>query len=456
MLPSTSLASGKELHGSGAPVASSSAISCLHRHALESIFAFCSLFELAQLLPVCRDFHSAVRSMAPIAEKVWRNLSSAALTAAMGSPLARHIAELGEPGCMGLTLGPEQLALLADRASNLRHITCRPDLSAGAAFAETRWPARLDNLKVFVALPRRSHLGDAALVARVTERVNALLISLAQLTQLEHLVLMALPSSYFVPAAISFAPLAALTRLEYFYSNFPFTSAREVDASAGAAAHAEQLKALTSLRELQLFGEAAMRKLLLTPPHGWQFEELNLGWSDEVLHLLPTVPSLTQLRLYVPEEDATFLHGLPNLTHLELTLRSRPPLDTSAVLAALQHCTKLTTLVLLGGMQLHFGSDALAACLRHLPLLGSLRVDCTRFGSLSFLTALSRQLFDLELRSMGVGGQQLPPAELDPIKSLSALECLLLVGIRFEGATEAAVVDALRAALPKLESCEVR
>jgi len=174
-----------------------------------------------------------------------------------------------------------------------------------------------------------------------------------------------------------------------------------------------------------------------------------------VLRLLPTVPSLTRLQLYVTGGNVAFLRGLPNLTALELTLRSRPPVDPAAVLTALQHCTKLTKLDLRGAKQLQFGSDALAECLRCLPLLRSLRVDSARFDSLSFLAALPRQLSDLDLRCLVEGGQQSSAAELDPIRSLSELQSLHLLGIRFEGADEEAVVQTLRTALPLLESCEV-
>jgi len=235
----------------------------LHRHALESVLSFASVRELAQLLSVCHDFNGAVRSMAPIAGEVRRDLSSVALAAAMHSLLARHITVLGERGSMGIRLGPEELALLATRAPDLRVFTCWPNLFDAAAFAETRWPAQLSNLTVFVVLPRRGHHDDAESVARTAERVNALLSSLAQLTQLERLSLVALPTSYVLPAAINFAPLAFLTRLQYFYCNFPFTSANDPAFTAGAAAQAEQLKALTSLRELRLFGERAMMAMLL-------------------------------------------------------------------------------------------------------------------------------------------------------------------------------------------------
>jgi len=94
--------------------------------------------------------------------------------------------------------------------------------------------------------------------------------------------------------------------------------------------------------------------------------------------------------------------------------------------------------------------------MRRLPLLRSLRMDCARFNSLSFVAALPRQLVYLDLRCVGECGQQLPVAELDPIMSMSELECLLLLGIRFEGATGFAVEGALKAALPKLASCKVR
>jgi len=285
--------------------------------------------------------------------------------------------------------------------------------------------------------------------------VNALLVSLAQLTQLERLSLGTLPSSYFVPAAITFAPLASLTRLQYLYCNFPFTSSRDLAATAGTAAHAKQLKALTSLRELRLFGERAMMVRLLTLPHRWQLEELSSGWSEEVLRLLPTVPSLTRLRLRLSGDDATFLRELPNLVDLDLVLNNHPAVSCAAAFGVLQHCTKLTTLSLRVDEQVC--SDALAECLRHLPLLRSLRVDCVRFGSLSFVAALPRQLSGLTLCSLvpELGDEVLTLADLDAVKSLSKLERLLLIRIRFEGAATDAVVETLTAALPKLASCEL-
>ena len=49
---------------------STSPVPLLHRHALESVFAFCSLPGLTTAQLVSRNWHSAVRSMRPIEASV--------------------------------------------------------------------------------------------------------------------------------------------------------------------------------------------------------------------------------------------------------------------------------------------------------------------------------------------------------------------------------------------------
>jgi len=434
------------------PTAVSRGGSCvrLHHHALESVFSFVTLRELAQLLSVCRDFNGAVRSMAPIGKELSFGMSADAFSAVLHSPLARHVTAIWSPS-MNMPLSLEQLSQLAVHMPNLCRLRCYPLLPATPATeAEFRWPPRLTELSVAVVLADRSQLQHAESMAHIAARTNVLLASLPQLPHLERLSLVVQSFAFFVPADVSFAPLAALPQLTYFHCDWPLAqTARLPDTQA------RELQALTSLRHLRLSptsGEDATTMRLLTPPHQWQLEELGSAWSAEVLRLLPTVPTLTRLDVMMRSDDATFLTGLPNLSDLSLYLAGSPPLDPSVVLVSLQHCAQLVKLRLHVVKALHLNVDSVVACVRHMPLLRSLHIGTARFSSLAILRELPPKLTHLGLSCLA-GSNELPATELEHVKALPVLRTLMLYGFRFQGIPSGAVPARLKAEMPSLESC---
>jgi len=425
-------------------------IPTLHRHALECVFAFASLWELAQLSSVCREFNAAVGSMAPSGVLV-RGLQESTVPAVLLSPLARHVSELfTAPAALPLT--PESMEQLNARLPNLRTLQFRAVLPVQPPLQWHQWPAQLTDLQVVVQLPDVENHEGLEYSAQHASRINALLAGLPQMVQLQRLVLLALNKRCMLPAAVSFASLAALPQLTDFCCNWPLTSEAF---PLLPVVQKEQLRALISLRRLRLCaGAKAAMAQVLAPPHQWQLEDTCMNWSGDALRLLPALPTLTQLNAEVPDGDTSFLAGLPNLTSLQLIRAASPHGGMAVLLGPLRQCSKLTDLAL-SSDQLRSDSSALAESLRPLPLLRSLRLWLSGFDSLAFLGVLPRGLDWLNLRCTLPDGEPLPAAELQHITSLSELRTLGLACLRFDGMDNDDVIEALRAALPKVSICGV-
>jgi len=308
---------------------------------------------------------------------------------------------------------------------------------------ELRWPSQVTDLRLAVDLREQSN--DAAHVNALLQSVSAQLQHLTQLS----LIQLGIHGS---PNGISFEPLAALTRLEYFYCNWQLSTWTDLLLSD---AQVQQLKALTSLRHLHLAGGAMATTRLLSPPHQWRLEELESGWSSDLLQLLPSVPTLRRLDVRLISGDGSFLAGLPNLTDLLLVLNDSPMLNVQAVLAALRHCTQLTKLELRIDGELRFGGAESADYLRPLTQLRSLTVAAEAgFRGLAFIDALPRELTELELGGLTADALRPPSTALQHIQSLTALQGLRLTGVIIPSAATTAAVQELRAALPLLKRCE--
>jgi len=116
------------------------AVSQLHRHALECVFAFCSRAELAVAVVVARDWQAAALSMASLQWTTYVQ-EPADVRRLCSSPLRRHVDYLS---CFGdaVAADPESLQLLSARMAHLNglDITVRLPLPSHVTL---QFPARL-------------------------------------------------------------------------------------------------------------------------------------------------------------------------------------------------------------------------------------------------------------------------------------------------------------------------
>jgi hypothetical protein len=126
--------------------------SLLYRHALESVFAFCSLKELSAVHCVSKGWQSAVHSMRSLDASV--ELSSAALLQMLHSPLRRHIFFLSRSSTLPhplVTLSCAQLALLVEPMQHLGSLSVILTLPAGddaSALPSPLLPRRIEDLTI--------------------------------------------------------------------------------------------------------------------------------------------------------------------------------------------------------------------------------------------------------------------------------------------------------------------
>jgi hypothetical protein len=94
------------------------AVARLYRHALESIFAFVSLRELASVLRVSKGWATAMRTMRPLDAKIDSMPDKSHLLPLCMSPLARHVGSLTVP------LSPSTLYAVSRHCINLHTLDC--------------------------------------------------------------------------------------------------------------------------------------------------------------------------------------------------------------------------------------------------------------------------------------------------------------------------------------------
>jgi hypothetical protein len=124
----------------------------LHRHAIESIFAFLDLRDLAAALRVSRDWLVAVGSMRRLELSVWPR-ETTPLNTVVESAVSRHAGRLfwysNEHA-----LGAAALSLLAGRMAHLRRLQCRlRQLPSFVLRVPLAFPASLRSLAVDFADP---------------------------------------------------------------------------------------------------------------------------------------------------------------------------------------------------------------------------------------------------------------------------------------------------------------
>jgi hypothetical protein len=391
----------------------------LHRHALESVFAFCALKELAPLPRVSKQWAVAVATMRTLDAEIdadW-SASSLALFGASASPLCRHV------GCLiwhGLPLTARQLATMSARMTNLHGLNCSLTVDQPMLV----FPPRLRTLTLFVEpiAPRESALGSSSASTSVHQLppLDAAIAAVAALPLLEELTLVAWDAESCCLAPLTSAP--ALHSLTLELQSDVFDSSAVTDA----------LRSMPHLRSLGFDPSPESFARLLQQPHTLKLESFRMatGFTAEHGASIAQLPSLTDLAICLHGEHTDFLRGLSHLRRLELDSClgsvADPARDAERIMHSLHALVGLSELRLLGGgdCPLRFTADQLAACLPHMPLLTSLHLSHAKaLGSLHFLSSgpVTRSLQKLELVEIH---PRLPLSELEHLHALSVLDRL--------------------------------
>lgn len=397
-------------------VATVSPAAMLYSHALESIFAFATLSELAALICVTRTWQASVLHMRPIAAAVDRECASADVGGQyvhqlVQSRLRRHVSHLSVyVSKFRIKWMPavtnEQLVALAHAMPHLRSLDICV-LCNGAVGLD--FPARLQTLSLRLAKSKQFVLtavtaSDSALLHQATNAVAAV-------SQLAELADLKLDFPYEISPSLE--PLRAAAQLRTVDLSdfcFPFS-----------ADNMRVLREMSQLHELVL---------PLSPLRTHWSEVLLLGHQLQLRTIsvshptaadaaaLSTLHSLTEVRLTTSIVDEIhFIGALPQLQSLSFGAPGH--LTTEAVtrrrITTLQQCTQLTSLTL------NRCSTALLECLQHLQLLTALNLrSCTGSNVLSLITQspCAAALRSLQLRSIT------PRAHLNTLTHLQQMRAL--------------------------------
>ena len=373
----------------------------LHRHALESIFAFLRLGELVFALRVSRDWLAAVGSMGRLRLGVGP-ASTAQRVVVADSAIGRHVCELLF-NSENAYIRADTLTVLAEQMAHLSALSCRlwlPPTNGPLVF-----PAKLQRLTV--KMPPAD-----------PDDINAAIAVIGQLPLLEDFDIFL----HEMDPQISFAQLAALPLLRRLEIVRPSGEGGFSDAQV------DELRALPQLQELNVRMTTPLMRRLLPQPHDLQWQQISLPYplDDDSGALLPQLPSLTKINDYVWCERFDWLGGLPNLTSAGLWLHKEAHRAGRAdsLVAGLQCCANIEKLTLNRFVDLT--AAHLANLLPRLPRLRELWLENLLVDSLAFLSQppMTRQLSKLWLTSC----RRLPLAEVRHVHALCGLEDLMLSG----------------------------
>jgi len=274
-----------------------------------------------------------------------------------------------------------------------------------------------DRPLVFPAQLRRLHCHFTGLADGDAAQVNSAIAAIGRLPLLDELTIRLDE----LDPQFSFAPLAALPLLRRLEIIRP----RDGAELALSDAQVDQLRALPQLREVKMPMTTALLRRLLRQPHQLQWHQISLPvpLDDEAAALLLQLPLRTSIDAVAQCDHFDWLRGLPNLSFVSISLGAAPgdvrQLRVASMVAGLQHCTRIQTLILCNP---ELTVAQLAELLPRLPQLRSLRLAGLAIDSLSFLAQppLTNQLRSLSLMVC----RRLPPAELHRMQALRALSAL--------------------------------
>jgi hypothetical protein len=410
----------------------------LHRHALESVFAFLSLRELSAAVATSQQWAAATRSMRHIDACVTITCSahmkamqhrsdSSGGSNATDYSLLRHVRHLRSTFP---DVGEEQaapnvswtaLCRLAERCPQLLSFQARVLVTKADLLQVDRdgrgplsLPSRLQRL----------HLGfsyrlPVAMVDVQRERVwNELMQAIKQLSAL-HTLYLDLP-----PEGLSFSVLQllpALTDLELFVMPYEWT---RVLANEVRAVHTLRRAALRPLRvfllprhEVQLDGVSAAGQMMQ-----WQDVDTWRQRLDEDLtkNLVLQLPSLTRMAGWTNgAQTFEWVPRLPNMTALNLLLcggsHDRSDADNFVVAAEAGFFARIQSLQLGAALRSNLSAEDLAKVLSFMPRLHTLRLSgFTGVDSLQPLCALDSLVASLRHLQLdaSVAEGNVPPSAL--------------------------------------------
>jgi len=403
--------------GSAAAAAASPSIRLLHRHALESVFAFCSLSELAAIIAVAREWQAAVLRMAPLGLRL-NGCSSKQMALLCHSPLRRHVAFLDCLGSCDIFVSPERIHLMSHRLPQLREltVTVRPPMPSGVAL---QFPPGLRLLRLVL----QSEKDDGNDVG-FAELFNAALDAAASLEQLQDLQLHIRGLSHgreFPGSLAALTRARSLRHLKFALGGFQVPRFGD--------AHVADLRALVQLHTLAFNRvNTPLLRRLLAPPHALRWQELGGLWQltkDDAALLVSLSLRTLYANLAMPHAD--FLLQLPQLTTLRLSAAGQGPPDTERILQAVGTCAQLRSLTLEDSESvnmLHLRSAQLGACLTRLPNLQELDLSgATELTTLSFLEVGSVRGTLIKLFLLDFS-HRMPLSELQFVLQLRELQSL--------------------------------
>lgn len=361
----------------------------LHRHALESVFAFASLDDLAHVSLVSRNWLAAVVSMRATAAAGWYSCFGAR-SGVFASPLARHLHSLLPLSRGDSLIGVEQILSLNVHAPSLASFTC--ELVDGFQSAHKQRMLSRPLLPQLTELTLRLNADvSAADCASVVEVVA----SLPQLATLR-------------------LTLANLQWLDADFSPFRRTlSLRSLILGVSDLRRpilwTEQLSDLRSLSQLETLewpvSDSDEFWRMFAEGHQLRLQSLSItqrmcprGVDDQGAALLLHMPSLTQLQFSAGAlSSLSFLSSLPHLATVSLTFNSldlgqAPSLKGLVPLAAI-HQLFLKNATGIGGADV----DILAYFTQLLECAPQLRSLMLINFTLASLPPLPRSLVELSL-----------------------------------------------------------
>jgi len=273
----------------------------LYQHAVESIFVFLDLGELATVVAVDRAWNRAVSSMRSISADL-RPKQSMALVDICASPLARHIGTLSLFKYRGHSIAShETLYLLYLCMPRLRELSCEfPKKFADGAI---HFPQTLRSL----------YLLQPATLPANTKR---LILAASRLTQLESFSLNMLDASSELKDLVDLSPFTNSSSLRHISIDKASTNAHTPYTPLQLA----QLRDIPHLESITSNLVVEEVRVLLKTPHQLQLKSLFIsGRIDGISELLATTPTLTNLDVVRSREMSfAFLHSAPQLRSLKL------------------------------------------------------------------------------------------------------------------------------------------
>jgi hypothetical protein len=387
----------------------------LYRHALESIFAWCTLSELHGVLSVSHSWSVAVLSMRSIHAVMDRApvKKTRPLAAIVATPLSKHLGSIGTHATPA-GIDPESLRLMTQRLTHLRLLYSSLLLKDPSAvqMAALAFPPRLHTL--FLHIP--SPVGAPP----TTQNINAALATVGGIASLTNLGL-ELPE--FDPE-ICFAPLARLGGLKQcsMHWNGDIEPARLTDAQV------DDFRSLAQLQILSLgqLNEPLLRKLVVELPgrkRCWQYMGAQSDTTDATADLMSTVCTLYRFVCWsIRCESFDFLQRMRSLREMDLTLISLSSPGRAALRDSGRHLSRLTSLT----FRNFFYTDAELTTL--LTPMRALRILHLKAGPQEFasLGCLSIRTLQLSLRQLTLDYVYLRVEEIPKLWEAKRLERLTL------------------------------